>query len=226
MLDLGINVLFQGNNFFRLLMGLWVTVKIALVAMGCSILLGTGFGLLMTVKNKWIQILCGIYLEFMRIMPQLVLLFLVYFGAAGRWGIHLSGEMAALLVFVLWGTAEMGDLVRNAILSLPDHQRQSGLGIGLTSRQVFFFVLFPQTVRSLLPSTVNLLTRMVKTTSLVTLIGVVEVVKVGKQIIDAARYTDPTAALWIYGMIFLLYFLVCYPFSKWAAYLEHKWQKG
>lgn len=225
MQDLGINVLFQGTNFWRLLMGLWVTIRIALIAMSLSLLFGTVFGMIMTIKNKWIQALCGIYLEFIRIMPQLVLLFLVYFGAAKHLDFHVSGEAAALIVFTFWGTAEMGDLIRNAIISLPIHQRQSGLGLGMTSSQVFFSVLLPQTVRGLLPSIVNLLTRMVKTTSLVILIGVVEVVKVGKQIIDASRYTEPRAALWVYGAIFMLYFLVCYPFSKWASYLERKWQE-
>ena len=73
---------------------------------------------------------------------------------------------------------------------------------------------------------VNLLTRMIKTTSLVVLIGVVEVVKVGKQIIDASRYTNPDAALWIYGVIFLMYFAVCFPFSRLSALLEKKMCRG
>lgn len=87
---------------------------------------------------------------------------------------------------------------------------------------MFFRIIIPQTVRRLLPSMMNLLTRMVKTTSLVVLIGVVEVVKVGKQIIDASRFTAPSAAFWVYGMIFLLYFAVCFPFSRVAAVLERK----
>ncbi len=61
---------------------------------------------------------------------------------------------------------------------------------------------------------------MIKTTSLVAFIGVVEVVKVGKQVIDASRYTNPTGALWVYGTIFLLYFAICFPFSRLSARLE------
>ena len=63
---------------------------------------------------------------------------------------------------------------------------------------------------------------MIKTTSLVVLIGVVEVVKVGKQIIDANRYTNPDGALWVYGVIFLMYFLICFPFSRLSASLEKR----
>ena len=71
----------------------------------------------------------------------------------------------------------------------------------------------------------NLVTRMIKTTSLVVLIGVVEVVKVGQQIIEAARLTPPGAAVWIYGVIFVLYFIICYPVSRLAAYLEKRWKE-
>ena len=222
MQDLGLQVLFQGNNFLRLLQGLFVSLRISLVAMVLSILLGILFGVIMTSKNPVIRFLCRFYLEVVRIMPQLVLLFLVYFGVAKHFGVNLSGEVAAIIVFTFWGTAEMGDLVRSALLAIPIHQYESGYALGMTNMQVFFHIIIPQTIRRLLPSSVNLLTRMIKTTSLVVLIGVVEVVKVGKQIIDANRYTIPTSALWVYGTIFLLYFIICFPFSKLSGILERR----
>ncbi len=222
MQDSGIQVLFQGTNFLRLLEGLWVSLRISVIAMGLSVVLGILFGVIMTSKNIIIRFFSRLYLETVRIMPQLVLLFLVYFGAAKHLGLNLSGGMAAVIVFTFWGAAEMGDLVRSALISIPVHQYESGFGLGMTKIQVYWYLIIPQTVRRLLPSLMNLLTRMIKTTSLVVLIGVVEVVKVGKQIIDASRYTTPTAALWVYGTIFLLYFAVCYPFSMASALLEKK----
>ena len=222
MQDLGIEVLFQGTNFLRLWQGIWVSLRIALIAMIASILLGVLLGFIMTSKNKMIRFVCRVYLETVRIMPQLVLLFLVYFGAAKHLGINISGEVAAIVVFTFWGTAEMGDLVRSALLAIPVHQYESGYALGMTKSQVFIKIIIPQTIRRLIPSAINLLTRMVKTTSLVVLIGVVEVVKVGKQVIDANRYTTPDAALWVYGMIFLMYFVICFPFSKIASLLERR----
>lgn len=218
----GIEVLFQGTNFLRLLGGLWVSLRIALISMVLSVILGIFLGMVMNSKRKWVQGLCRIYLEIVRIMPQLVLLFLVYFGAAKHLGINMSGELSAVIVFTFWGTAEMGDLVRSALISIPKHQYESGYALGMQQRQVFFYIIIPQTIRRLIPSMMNLLTRMIKTTSLVVLIGVVEVVKVGKQIIDASRFSNPSAAFWIYGMIFLLYFIICFPFSRAAAVLERK----
>ncbi len=218
----GIEVLWKGTNFLRLLEGLWVTLRIALLAMMLSIILGFLLGMIMNMQSKGVRAICRIYLEIVRIMPQLVLLFLAYFGAAKHLGINLSGESVAVIVFTFWGTAEMGDLVRSALIAIPEHQYESGYGLGLTKFQVYLYIIIPQTVRRLLPSAISLLTRMIKTTSLVVLIGVVEVVKVGKQIIDASRYTNPKAAIWVYGTIFLLYFLICYPFSKLSAGLEKK----
>ena len=112
--------------------------------------------------------------------------------------------------------------MRSALLAIPVHQYESGYALGMTKLQVFIKIIIPQTIRRLIPSAINLLTRMVKTTSLVVLIGVVEVVKVGKQVIDANRYTTPDAALWVYGMIFLMYFVICFPFSKIASLLERR----
>lgn len=222
MQNMGISVLFKGNNFLRLCQGLWVTLRIALIAMIFSIILGFILGMIMTSKNKVVKLICRIYLEIVRIMPQLVLLFLVYFGAAKHLGMNMPGELATVIVFTFWGTAEMGDLVRSALISIPKHQYESGYGLGLTKLQVFIYIIFPQTIRRLLPSAINLLTRMIKTTSLVVLIGVVEVVKVGKQIIDASRYTASDSALWVYGAIFLMYFAICFLFSRLSAFLGKK----
>ena len=91
----------------------------------------------------------------------------------------------------------MGDLVRGAITSLPKHQFESGQALGLTNVQLYYHIIIPQVLRRLLPQVINLVTRMIKTTSLVVLIGVVEVTKVGQQIIDSNRLTIPTASFWI-----------------------------
>lgn len=218
-----LSILLAGNNLARLLGGLAVTVRISLIAVALSLPLGVLFGLLMTRENRVIKLLSRIYLDFIRIMPQLVLLFLVFFGSARVFGLSLSGEFSAVLVFTLWGTAEMGDLVRGALMSIPKHRYESAAALGLTAGQCSRYVIIPQTLRRLLPLAINLVTRMVKTTSLIVLIGVVEVLKTGQQIIDANRFQYPTAALPIYGVIFLLYFLVCWPVSMLARYLEQRW---
>ena len=224
MADLGINVIFEGRNLVRILEGLGVTVGISALSVVLSLVLGVFVGLGMRSRWRPLRWLMQLYLEFVRIMPQLVLLFVAYFGLTRVAGINLNGITASVLVFTLWGGAEMGDLVRGALIAIPRHQYESAYALGLTPRQTMRRVILPQTLRRLAPPAVNLITRMVKTTSLVVLIGVVEVLKVGQQIIDANRFNYPTASLWIYGLIFVLYFLICWPISLLSRHMEKTWQ--
>ena len=220
---LGIDVLFKGTNFIRLLGGLWTALEISLISVGLSIPLGILLGIVMTIPNKAIKVITKIYLEIIRIMPQLVLLFIVFFGATRTMGINLSGEVASVIVFTLWGTAEMGDLVRGSIISIPKHQSESSLALGLSKAQTYLYIIIPQTVRRLLPLSINLVTRMIKTTSLILMIGVVEVIKVAQQIIEANRATSPNAAFGVYLVGFIMYFIVCFSISMVAKQLEKKW---
>ena len=220
---LGLDVLFKGTNGLRLLQGLWVAVEISLISVVISIVLGLLFGIFMTWKNPDARGISRIYLEIVRIMPQLVLLFVVFFGATRVLGINMSAEVSAIIVFSFWGIGEMGDLVRGAIISVPKHQYESAFALGMTKSQTYFTIIIPQAIRQLIPLSINLITRMIKTTSLVMMIGVVEVLKVSQQIIEANRMTSPNAAFGIYLTVFVLYFIACWPFSLLAKRLERKW---
>ncbi len=223
MLIESISILFKGSNMMRLLAGLGVALKISLISVLISIPLGLVLGMIMTLKNPVTKVLTRIYLEIVRIMPQLVLLFIVFFGSTRALGINLSGEVSAIIVFSFWGTAEMGDLVRGALQSIPKHQYESSYALGLTKQQTFRYIVVPQTLRRLIPLSINLITRMIKTTSLVMMIGVVEVVKVAQQIIEANRMTNPYAAFVLYGAVLVMYFIACWPISLLASYLEKRW---
>ena len=222
--DLGLEVLLKGKNMVRLLGGLGVALRISLISVLVSIPLGILLGALMTWKNPIIKAVLRVYLEFIRIMPQMVLLFLVYFGSTRAFGWDLPGETAAIIVFILWGTAEMSDLVRGALSSIPKHQYESSEALGLSKVQTYWYIIIPQTLRRLIPLSINLITRMIKTTSLILMIGVVEVLKVAQQIIEANRMSSPNAAFGIYLAVFLLYFLACWPISLLAKYLEKRWK--
>lgn len=219
----GINILFEPSVMPRLFQGLWVTVWIAAVSVLGSLPAGVLVGWLMTSKNRIVRFILRIYLDFIRIMPQLALLYIVYYGFARAWNVNFDATAATVLVFILWGAAELGDLVRGALQSIPDSQRESAYMLGLSPTQTFSRVILPQALRRLIPGSVNLITRIVKTTSLAVLLGVVELIKVGQQIIDVYRMQYPQGALWIYGVIFLMYFFVSWPLSLLAGYLEKRW---
>lgn len=223
MQNLGIRVLLEGRNIERLFEGLLVTAKIAFIAIVIGSILGILIGIIRTSKSKTIRFINRLYLELFRIIPTLVWLFIAYFGVIPALNMELSGEVTAIIVFSLWGAAEMGDIVRGALQSLPKHQIESGKALGLGFWELYRYILIPQALRRVLPGAINLATRMVKTTSLVVLIGVTDVTKVGQQIIELSRLKMPSASFWIYGLVFILYFMICYPLSKLSRKLEIKW---
>jgi len=223
MQSLGIDVLFKGSNFMRLLEGLRTAVRISMISVTISILSGLAVGVLMTSKNRVLRLVFRVYLEIVRIMPQMVLLFIVYFGTTRVFGWNLGAELSAIIVFSFWGAAEMGDLVRGALVSIPRIQYESSFALGMTRAQTYLHVILPQSVRRLIPLSINLVTRMIKTTSLVIMIGIVEVLKVAQQIIEANRRNSPNAAFGVFAVVFLLYFLICWPISRLSTYLEKRW---
>ncbi|WP_229203824.1 amino acid ABC transporter permease [Campylobacter anatolicus] len=203
--------------------GLLVSIQISAVSIIISIIGGLVLGVLMSFKNKFIYFSLKICLEIVRIMPTIVWLFLFYFGLSKALNTHISAFTASLLVFSIWGVFEMMDIVRGAITSIPKHQFESATSLGLNKTQIYIHVIIPLAMRRLVPGAVNLLSRMIKTTSIVVLIGVIEVVKVGQQIIERSVFTNNMAPFWVYGFIFFLYFIICYPISKFSKKLEQKW---
>lgn len=218
----GINVLFQGTNFARLMGGLWTSVWIAGLSLIIGLLLGLIFGMLRTLHNRVIRFILLMYLEFFRIVPTIVLLFLAYYILPRQFNINWPAQWMAVLAFSLWVSAEFSDIVRGALESISKHQRESGLALGFTQWQLFRYVLLPQAVRLELPATINLATRVIKTTSLLLTISIMDIINVGQQIIEANNQNYPTAVFWIYGLIFILYFIIDYPLSRLAKHLTAK----
>ena len=220
MLHSGINVLFEGSNFARLMAGLWTSIWIAALSLVIGLAVGTIFGILRTFKNRPLRFVLRLYLEFFRIVPTVVLLYLVYYILPRSLHVNWPATWMAVLAFSMWVAAEFSDIVRGALESVPKTQRESGLALGLNRLQLFRYVLLPQAVKLELPATINLATRVIKTTSLLMIINIMEVINVGQQIIEANNQQYPAGVFWVY--IFILYFILDYPLSAWAKRLTAK----
>lgn len=214
--------IFGGDNWSRLLQGFLVTLEVAVVVLIIGGILGIILGVLRTLPIKWLRAVLRLYLEIFRVIPTVVLLFVAYYLLPQMLGLNLSGFGVAVLVFTLWTAAEMSDIVRGALESVPRHQRESGLAIGLTTFQLYRYVLVPQSVPMMLPGVVNLATRIIKTTSLLLLINVMDLVNVGQTIVEAEGHKYPDAGFWIYGAMFVLYYILCAPLSHWAKHMERR----
>lgn len=217
-------VLLELDNLKRLLEGFEITLLIALISAIISIVVGILLGSLMAFGSKIMVLACRVYLESVRIIPLLAWLFIVYFGLASWFDLHISAVLASVIVFSLWGGAEMMDLTRGVLTSVSKHQIESALALGMDSKRVIFNIIFPQSFLSLLPSSLNLFTRMIKTTALVSLIGAIDLLKVGQQIIELNLLRMPNASFVVYGVILMFYFSLCYSLSLYSSHLEKKFQ--
>ncbi|EGJ7687881.1 amino acid ABC transporter permease [Campylobacter jejuni] len=214
--------LLNTDTLLRLWQGLFVTLEISFIGIIITSIGGLFLGILMSFKNTYIYAFCRLCLEFVRVMPLLVWLFVVYFGFPRWFGWDLSSVSAAIIVFSIWGCFEMMDLVRVSLQSIPKHQYESASSLGLNTVQSFAYVIIPQAMRCLTPMSMNLLTRMIKSTTFAYLIGAVELVKVGQQIIEFHNRND-FAPFIIYGLIFFIFFILCYPITLYSRKLEKKW---
>ncbi|WP_286912193.1 MULTISPECIES: amino acid ABC transporter permease [unclassified Pseudomonas] len=179
---------------------------------------GVLYGVLATLGNRLLNIALQVYLELFRAIPVLVWLYLVFFGLPIFFALSIPSFWCAVLVLGLWGASEVGEVVRGALQSLPRGQREAGLSIGLSGAQLYGHVLLPQALKRMTPPTINIYTRIIKTSSLAVLIGVVDVIKVGQQIIERTY-----ESVLIYGVLFLFFFIVCYPLSAASRVLERRW---
>ncbi|GAB2021818.1 amino acid ABC transporter permease [Pseudolactococcus yaeyamensis] len=218
----GLDILFDGTNLSRILGGMWLAAKISLASLVIGLLLGILFGILRTSHSRLIQLIFKLYLEIFRIMPLLVLLFVFYYILPEALNTDISQFTVSVLVFVLWISSEMSDIVRSALISVPKTQIDAGRALGLSRWQQYRYIYLPQGLPLVIPATLNLVTRVIKTTSILLIIGVPEMIKVGQQIIENYTIKIPTASLWVYGFIFFLYFILCWPLSLLAKRLERQ----
>ncbi|WP_267524449.1 amino acid ABC transporter permease [Campylobacter sp. MG1] len=218
-----IEILFDLSIYSRLYEGLKVTLFISFVSIFFSIIGGLVLGVFMSLGNKIIFYILKIILEIVRFMPIIVWLFLVYFGFAKWLNLQINAVSASIIVFIIWGVFEMMDLVRGAITSIPKHQFESSVALALSKYQTYRFIILPLATRRLIPSVINLLSRMIKTTSVAYLIGVVDILAIGNQLKEVTLFISNIAPLYIYTIIFFIYFIICYPLSKISKILEKRW---
>ncbi|MGY3896631.1 amino acid ABC transporter permease [Aeromonas enterica] len=201
-----------------LAIGAGQTLAISLLAILFATLGGVAYGVLAQQGGRLVRGLLRVYLELFRVVPVLVWLYLFFFGLPIFFGVDIPAFWCAVLVLALWGASEVGEVVRGGLGSLARGQQEAGLALGLSTWQLYRHVLLPQALQRLTPPTINIYTRIIKTSSLAVLIGVVEVIKVGQQIIERTY-----ASVLIYGLLFLFFLSVCYPLSLASRRLEQQW---
>jgi glutamate transport system permease protein len=197
-----------------LLLGLWTTVKTALVAMVAATVVGALLALGRLTRNPPVRWAAGAYVEFFRALP---LILLMYFCALAlpKYGIHLSPFQGVVLALTVYNGAVLGEIFRAGILSLDRGQREAGLAIGLSDAQTMRIIVLPQAVRRLLPSLISQSVGLLKDTSLGFIVSYTELLYSGRILASYNRLLIQT-----YIIIALVYIVINASLSKFARTLE------
>jgi polar amino acid transport system permease protein len=156
------------------------------------------------------------YVQLFQGTPLLMQLFLTYFGLA-LFGLQTTPLLAATLCLIFYASAYLTETWHGCVESIPKGQWEASASLALSFHEQLRYVIFPQTLRLSIPPTVGLLVQIIKNTSLASVIGFVELTRAGK-IIANVTYKP----FFVYGMVALLYFAICFPCSLWGRRLERK----
>ncbi|EJL02813.1 MULTISPECIES: amino acid ABC transporter permease [Pseudomonas] len=210
------------ENWAFVCKGLWMTLRLAMVVLLFTTLISIVLGVMATLKNRLLGWTIHAYVELFRSIPLIVNVFFIFFGAP-MLGLDLSPFAAVTTGLTLWGSANGIEIVRGGLESVARHQWKSAWALGLRPWQIYLYVIAPQSMRAILPAYTGLLTMLVQATSLGALVGVGEFLKVGQIIIERDTVmTGVSPAFSVYGLVLLVYFVICSLLSWLSRYLERR----
>ncbi len=194
--------------------GLLMTLFVSLAVVSLSLVAGVLVGVAFAYGRWWATLPLRAFSDIMRGTPLLVVIFTIYYLLPFA-GLNLQPLPAVLLALALFKTAHVGEITRGAIQSIPQGQTDAGKAIGLTFPQRLAYVILPQAVRRFLPPWINSVTDAVKGSSLVSLVGIVDLMLASQQVIG--RTYEP---LPIYLLAAAMYFVINYCLSTLSRRLE------
>jgi polar amino acid transport system permease protein len=211
--------------------GLPMTLRVAAISVTASAVVGIVLGVLMTVRFWPVRWLVRFYVEVWRGLPILVTVLFIYWLPAfdiGPFHIQLSAYMSAALALSLWGSAQVAEATRGAVQSIPAEQSEAAaaLGFGWVGTQIS--VVFPQAFRRLLPPMVSLLVNIIQNTTIAFAIGVNEFLQAGTRQFEnvtsglTGQFAPEYAPFMIFGFVMLVFFVISFPLTRLAAYLEKR----
>ena len=203
--------------------GLVNTLKLSAIALVGSALIGVTLGTLLTIRFLPTRALIRLYIEVWRGLPILVTIFIIFFALpAISDSLRFDALTAGAIGLILWGSAQVAEATRGAVSSIPreQHEAAAALGFGWSGRHAF--VILPQALRRLLPPMVGLLVNIIQNTTIVQVIGAPELLEAAERQVERLTFEGEEYAIHIYGAIMLMFFVISFPLTRLAAYLERR----
>lgn len=201
-----------------LLKGLGMTLGLSLLSLLIGAAIGFAFGIIRAGGNRWLSRALGIYIDLFRGTPFLVQVFIVFFILPAA-GIELSAFAAGVVALSNLAACFIGEIVAAGLKAVPQGQREAALASGMTRAQQMRLVLMPQAVRIVTPSLVGQFVLLIKDSSVVSAIGLLDLTRAGWMIVQSVPQ-----GLMVFGTVGLGYFLICYPLIHLSRRLERRGQ--
>lgn len=202
------------SSFPFFLKGLWMTVLVSALSLIGGTIVGFLAGIARSSRMKSLRYIFSAYVDFMRGTPFLVQIFIIFF-ILPELGIQLEAFQAAVLSLTIYAGAYICEIVSSGIDAVPQGQREAAIAYGLNRFQQLRYVIIPQAMRTILPPLVGQYVLLIKDSSVVSVIGVTDVTRVGW--LTVQRVPE---GLMVFGLVGILYFIVCYPLIRVANRLE------
>jgi polar amino acid transport system permease protein len=202
--------------FRNLLMAARWTIALTLTAFVGGGIVGMLVLFARTSGNKALVLLSQGFIELFQGTPLLMQMFLMFFGVA-LFGLDVPAWLAAGVALTLWSAAFLAEIWRGCVQAIPKGQWEASSSLALNYIEQMRHVILPQAIRIAIPPTVGFSVQIVKGTAVASIIGFVELTKVGTMLTNATF-----KPFLVYSGVALMFFLLCWPLSLWARYLEGK----
>ena len=205
--------------FLVVIQGAPTTFQVTIISIIGAIIIGLFCGLGSVAKSYTVNMISGVYVEFIRGIPLLVQLIFIYY-AMGRL-FRIEGMLAAIAALSICFGAYMGEIVRAGIQAIPKGQMEAAIALGLTRGQAFRYVILPQTIKVILPAIGNEFISMLKDSSLVSTIALTDILRKGREYISRTFLSLET--MFVVALVYLLITLIL---SRLVAILEERLHKN
>jgi len=196
--------------------GLLTTLEISAIAISAGTLAGVMIGIGLAYGPLVLRVLLRGYVDLVRGIPSLVLIFFCFYGTA-LLGLNLSAFAAGVFALGLFCAAHIGELTRGAVQSIPQAQTDAAKSIGLGFWRRLVYAILPQALRRVLPGWVNIAAEIVKGSTLLSLIGVVELLLATQQAIARTFLI-----LEFYLALIVVFFIINFAISRAGALPERR----
>lgn len=195
------------DNMDAIIVGVGMTIAISVIAMSLALVVGLIVALLRLSKIAPLSAAAGAYIQFFRGIPQYVFLIWLYYGIAMLTGINFAPLQAGIIALTFQYGGYLAEIYRAGIQAISKGQTESALSVGMTRSQAYRYVILPQAFRIIIPPTANMYIGMLKDSSLVSVIGVTELMRT--TFIKSNLYFRPfeffTTAALIYVFLTLIF---------------------